>query len=219
MGVRINGSGGSRLLACCVFLGVAAAIPASASPVVTAFGPASWGASHAVLGVSGYTIENCEDTTLAPGLLVQVGSPTMGSYGPTATLPFTYDASQDCFACGAAFNASLMWDGTHGLLNRPTVPITTYNNDGGWSDVSLLFPGGVTSLGFSFGQSETSTGIYFDTDGGFVFFGNMTRIFRRPATGMDTCDSTPLLTTHQSARRSRPRHGSDTDDCRNSFAI
>ena len=179
----MNSYGGSRFLACCFFLGMTATAPAFAAPIGTGFGPASWGVSDATLGVSGYTIENFEDTTLAAGLLVQVVSPSLGSYGPTATLPFTYDASLDCGSCGFPFfNATLMWDGTHGLLNRPSVPIPTYANDGGWSDVSLLFAGGVTSLGFSFGQSETSTGIYFDYGSGFVFFGDMTT-YLAPSSG------------------------------------
>jgi len=130
---------------------------------VTGFSSAQWGASDATLGVSGYVIEDFEDTALAAGLNVHVQPPSLAGYGPTATLPFTFSAAQDC--CGA-FNASLMWDGTKGLVNRPFVPITNYGNDGGWSDVSFLFPGGVSSLGFSYGQAEVNIIITVDLGGG-----------------------------------------------------
>ncbi len=131
---------------------------------VTGFGSAQWGATDATLGVAGYAIEDFEDAALAAGLNVLVQSPSLGGYGPTATLPCTYSAAQDC--CSGAFNGTLMWDGTKGLVNRPFVPITTYGNDGGWSDVSFLFPGGVSSLGFSYGQAEINIIITLDLGGG-----------------------------------------------------
>jgi len=130
---------------------------------VTGFGSSQWGASDATLGVAGYVIENFEDIDLAPGLKVQVQSPSLGGYGPVTTLPFTYNAALDC--CGA-FSSALMWDGTRGLINRPFVPITSYLNDGGWSDVFFLFPGGVSSLGFSYGQAEVKIAISVDLGGG-----------------------------------------------------
>jgi len=144
----------------------AGAVIASASTAavgVTAFGPGQWGASDATLGVSGYAIEDFEDTALAPGLKVQVISPSQGSYGPVSTLPFTYSAAQDC--CGA-FTASLMWDGTKGLVNRPFLPIANYANDGGWSDVFFLFENGVSSFGFSYGQAEVNIVMTVDLGGG-----------------------------------------------------
>jgi hypothetical protein len=83
-------------------------------------------------------------------------------------------ASQDFLSGGAVFNSSLMWDGTHGLVNRPSVPITTYANDGGWSDVFFLFGGGVSSLGFSYGQADANIVIGLDLGSGFAFFKNST---------------------------------------------
>lgn len=136
---------------------------------VTAFNPSIWPRSDADLGVSGYVIEDFENTALAPGLKVKVESPSLGGYGPVSVLPFTYDPSLDC--CGA-FNASLMWDGTHGLVNRPFVPITTYANDGGWSDVSFLFEHGVSSLGFSYGQADVGILMSIDLGPGGVMVMN-----------------------------------------------
>ena len=77
---------------------------------ITAFAPGSWGASDAVLGVSGYTIEDFEDTALATGLQVQFTSPSLGGYGPASTLPFAYNpATDDCVVCGGVLNATLVW--------------------------------------------------------------------------------------------------------------
>lgn len=149
-----------RMAAMC---GLALASASVQAVGVTGFSSAQWGATDATLGVSGYTIEDFEDTTLASGLNVQVQSPSLGGYGPVSTLPFTFSAAQDC--CGA-FNATLMWDGTKGLVNRPFVPIANYSNDGGWSDVSFLFAGGVSSLGFSYGQAEANIIITVDLGGG-----------------------------------------------------
>lgn len=149
---------------------LAVASTTQAAVVVTAFNNSVWPRTDASIGVAGYVIEDFENTTLAPGLQVKVESPSLGSYGPVTTLPFTFDATQDLV--GGVFNSTLMWDGTHGLLNRTTVPITTYNNDGGWSDVSFLFPGGVTSLGFSYGQADANIVISLDLGSGFSFFQN-----------------------------------------------
>jgi hypothetical protein len=149
-----------RLVLAC---GVALASAAAHAVSVTGFDSSQWGASDATLGVAGYVIEDFEDVDLASGLKVQVQSPSLGGYGPVSTLPFTYSAAQDC--CGA-FNSALMWDGTKGLVNRPFVPITSYANDGGWSDVFFLFEGGVSSLGFSYGQAEIKILVTLDLGGG-----------------------------------------------------
>lgn len=136
---------------------------------ITGFSPAVWPRTDSSLGLDRFVIEDFEDTTLAPGLKVMVLSPLLGGYGPVATLPFTYDPSQDC--CGA-FNASLMWDGTNGLVNRPFLPIASYANDGGWSDVYFLFEAGVSSVGFSYGQAEANISISLDFGAGFTNFAN-----------------------------------------------
>lgn len=146
---------------------ISASLEASAAAAV-AFGPGQWGTSDAVLGVSGYVIEDFEDTQLASGLEVQVLPPSLSGYGPTDTLPFTFDPTVDDQVSNAFVGSA--WDGTKSLVNRPFVPITSYANDGGWSDVRFLFAGGVTSVGFSIQQAEANIGISLDLGGGFTFF-------------------------------------------------
>ncbi len=142
-----------------------AALAANAAAVtVTGFNNSVWPRTDASMGIAGYVIEDFEDTTLASGLQVQFTS-SLGSYGPVSTLPFTFDSSMDP---GTAFNASLMWDGTHGLINRPSMPLTSYGNDGGWGNFDLLFSGGVSSLGFSYGQAEFGILISLDFGSGFT---------------------------------------------------
>lgn len=148
---------------------ISASLDASAASAVV-FEPNQWGASDAVLGVSGYVIEDFEDTQLAAGLEVQVLPPSLSGYGPTGTLPFTFTPAVDDQVSNAFVGSA--WDGTKSLVNRPFVPITTYANDGGWSDVRFLFDGGVTSVGFSIQQAEANIGISLDLGGGFTFFLN-----------------------------------------------
>ncbi len=160
-------SGAHRALLIMAVCGASAELFAAS---ITGFGSASWQAPDATLGVSGYTIENFEDTALASGLQIRFTSPSLGGYGPTSTLPFTFDpTTDDCGACGAAFTSTLLWDGSKGLVNRPFVPITTYANDGGWGDVDFLFAAGAKSVGFSFGQGESGILISVDLGSGFVF--------------------------------------------------
>lgn len=133
---------------------------------ITAFNNSVWPRTDASMGIDSFVVENFEDVTLAAGLQVKVQSPSLGGYGPVSTLPFTFDPSQDL--PGGVFNSSVIWDGTRGLLNRPSVPITTYANDGGWSDVSFLFAGGVSSVGFSYGQADANIVIGVDLGSGFT---------------------------------------------------
>lgn len=143
----------------------------SFAATLTAFNNSVWPRTDASMGIDGYVIEDFEDTTLAAGLKVQVQSPSLGGYGPVSVLPFTYDGSQDLVGgVGGFFGSNQMWDGTHGLVNRPFLPITSYGNDGGWSDAYFLFEDGVTSVGFSYGQAEHLIAISLDFGSGFVFF-------------------------------------------------
>jgi hypothetical protein len=130
-------------------VGVAALLATSAahSYTITTFGPASWSASDAALGLAGATVEDFEDTTLVAGLSVQIVAPS-GSYVPTSTLPATFNPSTDD-ALGNAFVGET-WDGVAGLLNRGgnTTGSASYN-DGQWGDVSFGLAPGVTSFGFA----------------------------------------------------------------------
>jgi hypothetical protein len=130
---------------------ISASLDANAASAV-AFGPAQWGTSDAVLGVTGYVVEDFEDTSLAAGLEVQVLPPSLSGYGPTSTLPFTFNPAVDDQVSNAFVGSA--WDGSKSLVNRPFLPITTYGNDGGWSDVRFLFDAGVTSVGFSIQQAR-----------------------------------------------------------------
>lgn len=72
-----------------VVVAAASVAPASAFTFVTT--PASqWGATDATLGISGFTIENFEDTTLAPGLRI-------GRSGPVTRAPAATLLSNDVF--------------------------------------------------------------------------------------------------------------------------
>jgi hypothetical protein len=117
---------------------------------ITAFGAGSWGASDAPVGVSGFVIENFEDSTLAPGLLVQVDA--FLDFGPSGTLPFTFDPVANDPNALDVFNGGA-WDGSRGIINRP-IPMGVGYNDGHWGDVIFLIPGGATSFGFSLQQME-----------------------------------------------------------------
>jgi len=158
---------------------ISASLDANAASAV-AFGPAQWGTSDAVLGVTGYVVEDFEDTSLATGLKVQVLPPSLSGYGPTSTLPFTFNPVVDD-QVSTAFVGSA-WDGSKSLVNRPFLPITTYGNDGGWSDVRFLFDAGVTSVGFSIQQAEANIGISLDVGGGFTLFLNSSTLLA-PASG------------------------------------
>jgi hypothetical protein len=158
---------------------ISASLDANAASAV-AFGPAQWGTSDAVLGVTGYVVEDFEDTSLAAGLEVQVLPPSLSGYGPTSTLPFTFNPAVDDQVSNAFVGSA--WDGSKSLVNRPFLPITTYGNDGGWSDVRFLFDAGVTSVGFSIQQAEANIGISLDLGGGFTLFLNSSTLLT-PASG------------------------------------
>ena len=123
---------------------------------VTFFGPSQWGASDATIGVSGYAIEDFEDVNLVSGLQVQMKNVNQGNYGPTSTLPKTFDPSfgagdqvADAFVVG-------LWDGTHNLLNNDS-PIPTYSGSYcGCGDIVLGVAAGTSSLGFSLEQNDST---------------------------------------------------------------
>ena len=116
----------------------------------TAFGAGQWGASDATLGITGYTIEDFESTTLVSGL--QVGWATVyGDVTPASTLPFTFDPVAQDTAFGGAF-ISGVWDGSHALVNTRTNQSFVYGDVGNWGDVIFNFTTAVTSVGFSVEQ-------------------------------------------------------------------
>lgn len=125
-----------------------AAPGAQAAYQFTFLGGVPWGASDAQLGLAaGAQIENFEDTTLIPGLSVQLGASSSGSYGPTGTLPRVFAPGADPY--GNAFIWGT-WDGSHALLNTGNNASAPYSSSSAWGDVTLGFGnGGARQVGFS----------------------------------------------------------------------
>ncbi len=157
------------------------AVGATQAAGTIALTPASsWGASDGVLGLNAASvIEDFEDTTLAPGLSVTVSNGA-GGYGPTATLPRTFDprptslGGDDAFGnafynfCGSTACSSI-WDGGHVLLNTNNNNSMNYGTAVPWSDVTFNFAGGTKQVGFSLQQNENPINVYVNG----AFFGTL----------------------------------------------
>ncbi len=145
--------------------------PAQAA-TITSFSSALWGSSDAALGLNaGSIIEDFENTALAAGLKIQASNSSVGSYGPTATLPNVFAPFSDpygnafsTYPCGTSACSSL-WDGTHALLNTGNNQSAYYDNSSAWGDLEFTFAGGVTQVGFSLQQNEYAVNVYLN--GGF----------------------------------------------------
>ena len=129
---------------------------AQAGFAFTGFQANQWGASDATLGVAGYVIEDFEDVNLVGGFQVSVSS-VNGGYGPTSTLPNTFNPFTDSTQ-GTAFQlgGGGAWDGTRGLLNTRTNREFPYPEAGSWGTTTFHFFGGATSIGFSAQQMDVS---------------------------------------------------------------
>lgn len=130
---------------------------------VTTFGAGQWGASDATLGVSGYTIENFEDTTLANGLTVSRLNGASGNFSALSVLPANsvFDPLSDNDTNVANPSQSIqafrrgVWDGSHVLINHPgPASYHWYSDSGNWKDLQFDFQGGATSVGFSLQQID-----------------------------------------------------------------
>lgn len=149
----------TRRLALLAAVGVvAASVSAQAAITVTYFGPASWNASDATLGVAGYRIEDFEDTMLASGLRISRRNGTVGNFAATAILPGTsvFDPATDPSPVVQALLRGI-WDGSHVLANHPGPSFAGgmenwYSDGANWADLEFLFPVGTTSVGFSVQQ-------------------------------------------------------------------
>ena len=157
-----------RQTAACTFtLGLLACSLGSAQAyTLVHIAPGSWGASDAVLGLaSGAQIEDFEDTTLLAGLTVTSSAASDGSYGPTGTLPRTFDprpvglGGDDGFGsafyshpCGTGACTSV-WDGSHALINTGTNGSSNYFGTV-WADLQFNIAGGAKQVGFSLQQNE-----------------------------------------------------------------
>ena len=132
------------------------ALPAHAY-TLQVFNANVWGTSDATLEVQGFVLEDFEDTTLAPGLQVQLSGVASGAYGPVSVLPATFDPITDDPNGQKVFIGGT-WDGTHVLLNHQhgvmEAAYGTSNNFVNWGDVTFTFAEGVRSVGFSVQQME-----------------------------------------------------------------
>jgi hypothetical protein len=106
--------------------------PVHAAFIVTGISAAQWQTNDAALGMAGATFEDFEDVNIVPGLLIESQVPGTGGYGPTSTLPNTFDPRNT--AAGGndpvsnLFQAGL-WDGTHLLINRVDNRMTGITNN------------------------------------------------------------------------------------------
>lgn len=154
-------TGVQMVAAACLLMG--AATSAQAGFVVTIFGPAQWGASDATLGVSGYTIEDFEDTALASGLLVSRQNGATGNFAATDTLPSTsvFNPTTDPASVLAFPNG--VWDASNVLINHPGPSFwggaasNWYSDSSNWADLEFQFPTDTISVGFSLQQAEQAS--------------------------------------------------------------
>lgn len=134
----------------CLFLAGAA----HAGYSFNAFNSSQWGASDAVIGVTGYTIEDFEDVNIVTGLQVGVTS-VNGNYGPTSTLPNTFNPFTDSTAGTAfQFDGGGQWDGTRGMINTRTNREFPYTESNSWGSMHFTLAAAANSFGFSFQQMD-----------------------------------------------------------------
>ena len=122
---------------------------------VTGFAPALWGSSDATFGLTPeHVLEDFEDVALIPGLRIAVVTTLSGAYGPTDTLPATFNpVTQDGF--GDLFEMGV-WDGSRVLINTGDNQSHSYTVAGFWGDVQLLFSTPVAEVAFSVEQMNIS---------------------------------------------------------------
>jgi PEP-CTERM motif len=110
------------------------------------------------LGVTGYTIEGFESTTLIPGLSISLSNFDNGAPNETiTTLPQLYNPSND-FVLGQSLSTNL-WDGTNAFNNTPNNG--SADSYGGSPPVAAVttfsFAGGVTSVGIGLANFQSAT--------------------------------------------------------------
>ena len=112
-----------------------------------AFSAAQWQVDDGILGIAGFTIEDFEDTTLVPGLQIELSDTVSDDYGPTGTLPLLFNPVTNVPPNSDFFDPG-RWDGDHIFLNRGSA-IPGNFLDFNWGDVTFLLNPGATSFGFS----------------------------------------------------------------------
>lgn len=125
---------------------------------VVGFNAALWGTADSNLGITGFTIEDFEDTTLVSGLLVGWNT-TAANITPASTLPQTLDpVAQDPF--GNVFDVGV-WDGTKAIVNTWNNSVFAYDGaSNNWGNVRFEFLSGASSVGFSVEQLNLDATLY-----------------------------------------------------------
>ncbi len=137
--------------ACLVFAGAA-----HAQFSVRAVSTLRWGSSSGSVGLASATLEDFEDTALAPGLSILWYAPA-GNIGPVTSLPQTFAcATGDPF--GTAFSSGA-WDGTHGLVSARGNQTYSYSASQNWGDVELQFATPQKAVGFSLQQADAEVSL------------------------------------------------------------
>lgn len=149
----------SRFCRCCTLAALAVLFSApriSQAQTVAVTGFATWGASDATLGISGFTIATFETTSLPSGLLIGWNT-TAGNVTPASTIPNTFNPStQD--PNGTAF-VNGQWDGSNALVNTRTNQSFDYSATSNWGNIVISFSTPVTSVGFSLQQNDMDVGL------------------------------------------------------------
>lgn len=183
----------SRLLSSLALVAAAAAAAPAQSAYTAARVNVAWGTTTlADLGLGpNAVIEDFEDTTLVAGLQVQVSASSSGGYGPTGTLPRTFNPSTDDPFGGAFVGGN--WDGSRVLINTGNNASANYFSTSAWGDVTFQFGnGGVTQVGFSLDQMQHDAYVTINGTqsfwissiaGGFSFSGYRNNYVRFDATG------------------------------------
>ena len=114
------------------------------------YAPVVWSTNDVAINLAGYVIEDFEDATLVPNLLVGCESPA-GNLAPTNTLPSLFNPTNDAY--GTAFQSGV-WDGSHGLVNTRDNQTHSYSDSQQWGRLVLQFPTPMKSVGFSVQQMD-----------------------------------------------------------------
>jgi hypothetical protein len=110
------------------------------------------------LGVTGYTIDGFESTTLIPGLSISLTNFTNGAPNETfTTLPQLYNPSND-IVLGQNLSTNL-WDGANALNNTPNNgSIDSYGGSPPGAMATIFsFAGGATSVGIGLANFQSAT--------------------------------------------------------------
>jgi len=110
------------------------AVPAAQGFTIKTFDPSVWPRTDAELGVSGFVIEDFEDTVLVQGLRIELSDSTE-DFGPTETLPMAFSPDVDDSGGAQVFSPGI-WDGSRLFINRRARRLTATRTTHG---ATLLF--------------------------------------------------------------------------------